>query len=135
MLDLLGLKVIRLFLELFNRQEAATAALKMIRKKLQPVFQIFKIDVNNEKHLLDSLMSKLGDYMSATNRQLMDYELKMKANDKTIEQITATYDEQLQKTLRLLREKETLFQKQKESLVAYYEQLLVNHAGPGAKVS
>ncbi len=109
-----------------------SAAVHIIKKKLQPILTLFQIDANDDKHLLDTLMTKLADYINTTDKNLTEYELKMKTNDKTIEQITATYDEQLQKTLRLLREKETVFHKQKESLVKYYEQLIND---PSVKVS
>ncbi len=90
--------------------------------------------MNDDRHLLDNLMDKLKDYINATDKNLTEYEHKLKTNEKNIEQITQTYDEQLQKTLKLLKEKEIVFHKQKESLVKYYEQL-VNDANARVKVS
>ncbi len=112
-------------------------AIHVIQKKLQPIYAILKIDTtssNNKSDSIDILIDKFSDYIKSTDRKLTEYENKIKSNDKSIEQITRKYDEQLQKTLKLLKDKEIIFNKQKESLINHYEQI-VNDLNARVKVS
>ena len=84
--------------------------------------------------IIDSAISELLKYVQSFEDKLGLIEAKLKSKEDYIEQISRKYEHQLQKLSKALKDKESHFNKQKESLVSYYEQLL-NDVNARVKVS
>lgn len=86
------------------------------------------------ENIIDSTISELIKYVQSFEDKLSLIETKLKSKEDYIEQISRKYEHQIQKLNKSVKEKETQFNKQKESLVSYYEQLL-NDVNARVKVS
>lgn len=84
--------------------------------------------------IIDSAISELINYVQSFEEKLGLIETKLKSKEEYIEQISRKYEHQIQKLSKSLKDKESHFNKQRESLVSYYEQLL-NDVNARVKVS
>jgi hypothetical protein len=103
-----------------------------------PLFgTIGKDDNLNEQNLedvIDDTINKLVYYVENFGEKLNKIENNLKLKDEQILLITRKYEEQIQKLSKSIKEKESTFKKQKDSLVNYYEQL-INDVNARVKVS
>lgn len=103
-----------------------------------PLFgTIGKDDNLNEQNLedvIDDTINKLVYYVENFGEKLNKIENNLKLKDEQIILTTRRYEEQIQKLSKSLKEKESSFKKQKDSLVNYYEQL-INDVNARVKVS
>lgn len=84
--------------------------------------------------LIDNLIINIINIIKTYDDTRVDYELKLKENTNSIDELKQKQEEQIKNLTKSLKEKETIFNKQKESLVNYYEQL-INDVNSRVKVS
>ncbi len=88
----------------------------------------------NLESLIENAIISLINSIQKYNDNLNDIELKFKQKELQNEEIKLKQEEQVKSLTKTLKEKETIFTKQKESLVNYYEQL-INDVNSRVKVS
>ena len=92
---------------------------------------------NNEQNLeklIENSIISLINTIEKYNDNLNDIEHKFKQKELQNDEIKIKQEEQIKNLNKSLKEKETIFVKQKESLVNYYEQL-INDVNSRVKVS
>ena len=85
------------------------------------------MDLREEKHLeefVDKLVNDLIERLNKTIEKYSNLEKEFIRNEEKLRHVDKKHDEQIVKLTKIIKEKEAHYIKQKDSLVAYYEQLL-----------
>jgi hypothetical protein len=88
----------------------------------------------NLENLIENAIINIINLIQNYDENLNEIEIKLKEKEAFNEETQIKQDEQIKSLTKLLKEKETIFIKQKESLVNYYEQL-INDVNSRVKVS
>lgn len=84
-------------------------------------------DLRDEKYLEDyveKLLNDLIDRLGLLNEKYANLERELSRSEDKLRHSDKKHDEQILKLTKIIKEKENYYIKQKDSLVAYYEQLL-----------
>ena len=114
--------------------------MQALYKRLLPVLTSKTNSISNNgneqnlESLIETAIISLISSIQKYNDNLNDIELKFKQKELQNEELKIKQDEQIKNLTKSLKEKETIFTKQKESLINYYEQL-INDVNTRVKVS
>ena len=104
--------------------------MQALYKRLLPVLTSKTNSISNNgneqnlESLIETAIISLISSIQKYNDNLNDIELKFKQKELQNEELKIKQDEQIKNLTKSLKEKETIFTKQKESLINYYEQLI-----------